>query len=255
MPLSCVLARTSVMHRVLLSLLLARSVLAGLWCEYFIYDRIEAHGVTRCGKQFRAGQPANPPWGQFPIPATTSSPQLSLRCQPALSPFLPDDVGDSSTSLIIVDALVRDEEIAGALPLPGSYSPISQLNVTVWINGVQEASGTVPLNGSTVIPFSLSGLSPSTEPYSLLCTATLPSPQGQNFTSFTSIPATLSYLPSPPGNIGSITKIDQRTGGLLVKQAGSQGPYESIFPVGFFSQFDGYLSGNENALQELQSQG
>ena len=245
------------MHRVLLSLLFARSVLAGLWCEYFIYDGIETHGVTRCGKQFRAGEPANPPWGQFPIPATTTSPQLSLRCQPALSPFLPDDLGNNSTSLIIVDALVRYEEIAGALPLtmPGSSSPNPQLNVTVWINGVEQTSGTVPLNGSAVIPFSLSGLSPSTEPYSLLCSATLPSPQQKDFTTFTSIPATLSYLPSPPNNICSITKIDQRTGGLLVKPAGSQGPYESLFPVGFFGQFDGYLSGNENALQELQSQG
>jgi hypothetical protein len=48
-PVLRVLARTSVMHRVLLSLLLARSVLAGLWCEYFIYDRIEAHGVQLLG--------------------------------------------------------------------------------------------------------------------------------------------------------------------------------------------------------------
>ena len=193
------------------------------------------------------------PWGQFPIPATTTNPQLSLRCHPALSPFLPDDLEDSSSSLIIVDALVRDQEIAGAHPLimPPSSSPNPELSVSVWINGVLQTSGTVPLNGSTTIPFSLSGLSPSTEPYSLACTATLPSPE-QNFTS---IPTTLTYLPSPPNNIGSITKLDQRTGGLLVKQAGSQDPYEPLFPVGFFTQFDGYLSGNDAVLQELQSQG
>ncbi|KAF8263246.1 hypothetical protein EI94DRAFT_1779862 [Lactarius quietus] len=155
------------------------------------------------------------PWGQFPIPPVTTTPYLALRCQPALAPFLPDDVGDNSTSLIIVDALVRDQKFL-------------------------QTSGTVPLNGSTTIPFSLSDLSPRTEPYSLTCTATLSSPDQK----FTSIPASLTYLPSPPSNIGSITKIDQRTGGLLVKQAGSQGPYESLFPVGFFTQFDGYLAGN-----------
>lgn len=190
------------------------------------------------------------PYCQFPIPPATSNPQLALRCQPALEPFLPDDVGDSSTSQIIVDALVRNQEYVGAQPLtiPASSSPLS---VNVWINGQLQASGTVPLNGSSLIPFSLSGLSPQTEPYSLHCTATLPSPQ-QNFTS---IPASLTYLPSPLGNVGSVTKRDLRTGGLLVKQVGSQGSYEPFFPVGFFAQFDGYLSGNDAALQQLQSQG
>ena len=241
------------MHQVLLLLLFARAVFARLWYEYFIHDKMEAHGVARCGKQYTAGEPVNMPWGQFPIPATTTNPQLALRCQPAISPFLPDDLGDNSTSLIIVDALVRDQKIAGAQPLtmPPSSAPNPELSVSVWINGVVQTSGTVPLNGSTTIPFSLSGLSPRTEPYSLTCTATLPSPE-QNFTS---IPSTLTYLPSPPNSIGSITKLDQRTGGLLVNQAGSQGPYEPFFPVGFFTQFDGYLSGNDAVLQELQSQG
>jgi hypothetical protein len=190
------------------------------------------------------------PYGQFPIPPVTPTPQLALRCNPALEPFLPDDVGDSSTSQIIVDALVRNQEYVGAQPLimPASSSPLS---VNVWINGQLQASGTVPLNGSSLVPFSLSGLSPQTEPYSLHCTAALSSPQ-QNFTS---IPASLTYLPSPPNYIGSVTKRDLRTGGLLVKQVGSTGPYEPFFPVGFFAQFDGYLSGNDAALQELQSQG
>jgi hypothetical protein len=222
------------MHRVLFFLLFAHPVFAGQWC----------------GKQFRAGQPVNPPFGQFPIPPVTATPQLALRCQPAIEPFLPDDVGDSSTSQIIVDALVRDQKYVGAQPLimPASPSPLS---VNVWINGQLQASGTVSLNGSSLIPFSLSGLSPQTESYSLFCTATLSSPQ-QNFTS---IPSSLTYLPSPPNYIGSVTKRDLRTGGLLVKQMGSQGPYEPFFPVGFFAQFDGYLSGNDDALQDLQSQG
>lgn len=224
----------SVMHRVLFFLLFAHPVFAGQWC----------------GKQFRAGQPVNPPFGQFPIPPVTATPQLALRCQPAIEPFLPDDVGDSSTSQIIVDALVRDQKYVGAQPLimPASPSPLS---VNVWINGQLQASGTVSLNGSSLIPFSLSGLSPQTESYSLFCTATLSSPQ-QNFTS---IPSSLTYLPSPPNYIGSVTKRDLRTGGLLVKQMGSQGTYEPFFPVGFFAQFDGYLSGNDAALQDLQSQG
>jgi hypothetical protein len=195
------------------------------------------------------------PLGQFPILATTTTPQLALRCQPAIKPFLPDDLADDSSSLIIVDALVRDQEIAGAQPLimPTSSSPDPILSVNVWIDGVHQASGTASLNGSATIPFSLSGLSPRIEPYSLTCTATLSSPE-QNFTS---IPTSLTYLPSPPDYIGSITKLDLRTGGLLAKRVGTQDPYESVFPVGFYTQFGGHLERDDAAtvLEELRSQG
>ena len=240
--------------RVLLSLLLAHSVFAGKWCEYLFYVRIEAHRVTRCGKEYRAGQPISPPGGQFPLPVTTTTPQLALRCNAALIPFLPDDLVANSSSLILVDALVRYKAIAGAQPLvmPVPSSPNAELFVNVSIDGMLLTSGTVPLNGSATIPFSLSAISPRSEPYSLACSATLSSPE-QNFTS---TPTSLTYLPSPPDSIGSITKLDQRTGGLLVKRARTQDPYEPIFPVGFYTQFGGYLEGNDGVLLEvLKSQG
>ena len=220
-------------------------------------DRIEAHGVTttRCGKEYESGEPVSMPSGQFPIPAATTTPQLALRCQPAIKLFLPDDLADNSSSLIIVDALVRNQDIAGAQPLimPASSSLNPELSVNVWIDGIHLTSGNVALNGSVAIPFSLSRILPRLEPYSLTCTATLSSP-AQNFTS---IPASLSYLPSPPDHIGSITKIDQRTGGLLVKRAGTEGPYESFFPVGFYTQFGGYLERNDSdtVLEVLKKQG
>jgi hypothetical protein len=143
--------------RLLFFLLLARSVFAGLWYDYLLYVRIEAHGVTRCGKQYRPGQPlVSPAWAQFPLPLTTTTPQLALRCNPALIPFLPDDLADNSFSLIIVDALVRYKEIAGAQPLILPVSPDAELSVTVTIDGMPLTSGTVSLNGSVAIPFSLS---------------------------------------------------------------------------------------------------
>ncbi|KAN0127302.1 hypothetical protein V8E53_014906 [Lactarius tabidus] len=238
MPSSWVLAQV-IATRVLLSLLLTHPVFAGKWC----------------GKEHEPGKPISMPLGQFPILATTTTPQLALRCQPAIKPFLPDDLADDSSSLIIVDALVRDQEIAGAQPLimPTSSSPDPILSVNVWIDGVHQASGTASLNGSATIPFSLSGLSPRIEPYSLTCTATLSSPE-QNFTS---IPTSLTYLPSPPDYIGSITKLDLRTGGLLAKRVGTQDPYESVFPVGFYTQFGGHLERDDAAtvLEELRSQG
>ncbi|KAF8262828.1 hypothetical protein EI94DRAFT_1742500, partial [Lactarius quietus] len=90
------------------------------------------------------------PWGQFPIPAATTTPQLALRCHPALKPFLPNDLVDNSSSLIIVDALLWDQEIAGSLAVSdhasvSSSSPEPELFVNVWIDGMPLASGTVTL--------------------------------------------------------------------------------------------------------------
>ncbi|KAH9020755.1 hypothetical protein EDB84DRAFT_555092, partial [Lactarius hengduanensis] len=189
--------------------------------------------------------------GQFPLPVTTATPRLALRCNPALIPFLPDDLADTSSSLILVDALVRYQEFAGAQPLVMPSSPDTELFVNVSIDGMPLTFGTVSLNGSTSIPFSLSAISPRSKPYSLTCTATLSSPKQ----SFTSAPTNLTYLPSPPAYIGSITKFDLRTGGLLAKRANTQEPYEPVFPVGFYTQFGGYLEGNDTVLEVLKSQG
>ncbi|KAH9034255.1 hypothetical protein EDB85DRAFT_1026363 [Lactarius pseudohatsudake] len=225
--------------RILLFPLLAHSVFAGEWKGKW------------CGKEYRAGQPISPPGGQFPLPVTTTTPQLALRCNAALMPFLPDDLVDNSSSLILVDALVWYKEIAGAQPLIMPSSPDAELFVNVSVDGMPLTSGTVSLNGSAAIPFSLSAISPRSVPYSLGCTATLSSSE-QNFTS---TPTNLVYLPSPPDTIGSITKLDQRTGGLLAKRAFTQDPYEPIFPVGFYTQFGGYLEGNDGVLEVLKGQG
>ncbi|KAH8989019.1 hypothetical protein EDB86DRAFT_2831777 [Lactarius hatsudake] len=225
--------------RIFLFLLVARSVLAGEWKGKW------------CGKEYRAGQPISPPGGQFSLPVTTTTPQLVLRCNAALMPFLPDDLVDNSSSLIIVDALVRYKEIAGAQPLIMLSSPDAELFVNVSVDGMPLTSGTVSLNGSAAIPFALSAITPRSVPYSLGCTATLSSSE-QNFTS---TPTNLVYLPSPPDSIGCITKLDQRTGGLLAKRAFTQDPYEPIFPVGFYTQFGGYLDGNDGVLEVLKRQG
>jgi hypothetical protein len=85
----------------------------------------------------------------------------------------------------------------------------------------------------------------------LSCTAVLASPKQ----TFTSIPTNLTYLPPPPASIGSVTKVDLRTGGLLAKRAHAQETYESVFPLGFYTDFGGYLEGNDTVLEELTSQG
>ncbi|KAI0263205.1 hypothetical protein BC834DRAFT_971486 [Gloeopeniophorella convolvens] len=205
-----------------------------------------------CGKVYMENETVIPPGGQFPLPATTKTPQLALRCNPALIPFLPDDLTDPASSLILVDALVRNSEIAGAQPLVAAPSARNAgLLVSVSLDGKHLTSGTVPLNGSAALPFTLAGITPGLEPHTLTCTATLASPKQ----TFTSIPTNLTYLPSPPDYIGSITKLDLRTGGLLAKRAHTQEPYQAVFPVGFYTNFGGYLEGNDTVLEELKSQG
>ncbi|KAH9969446.1 hypothetical protein BGW80DRAFT_1229704 [Lactifluus volemus] len=206
-----------------------------------------------CGKVYKPGEAVVPPGGQFPLPASTTTPQLALRCNPALIPFLPDDLQNPSSNLIVVDALVRDTKVAGAESFiqPPSNDTQPQLCVSVSLDGKPLTTGTVPLGGSSTIPFSLSKISPRPEPYILSCTATLSSPKQ----TFTSIPANLTYLPTPPASVGSVTKLDLRSGGLLAKRGHGQETYEPVFPVGFYTNFGNYLEGNDTVLEEIKSQG
>lgn len=145
------------------------------------------------------------------------------------------------------------------------------------------------------LPFSLAGIPSQKATYNISCTASYSSSIGQKrsaavslskmyklpplpswadlFSAFDSGPgtprahivrgignqvfeatATLSYLPNPPE--GSVTKMDLRTGALLAKPAnGSGGDYEAVFPIGFYTTYDGYLASNFSILDELKAQG
>ncbi|KAA1475750.1 hypothetical protein DENSPDRAFT_842586 [Dentipellis sp. KUC8613] len=199
-----------------------------------------------------ANETVVPPGGQFTFPPTSVSPLLALRCTPALRPYLPEDA--SSSAEILVDALVRYSQIDGAVPIAipgrGLDTDAPQLQVTASINGQRLAHGTVALNGSTTLSFSLSHpLSPRLEPYNITCSATL---GGQTFQSS----AELSFLPSPPPHIGSVTKFDSRTGALLARPVGQKsGAYKPILPLGYYTDFDGYLAANLSSINELKEQG
>jgi predicted RecB family nuclease len=52
-----------------------------------------------------------------------------------------------------------------------------------------------------------------------------------------------------------VTKSDLRTGGLLAKRTHIQEPYRPIFPVNFYTDFDGYLKENDTTLEVLKGQG
>lgn len=191
------------------------------------------------------------PGGEFPVPKTSSSPLLALRCAQAIRPYLPGDSnGDSDPTAvsILIDAPVTFSRIANAaaITIP-SGSP--SLEVTVTVNGKTLTTGSVPLNSTKhALPFSLSSLSARTAAYNMTCTATL---SGQTFKATGS----LTYLPAKPSGIGSVTKMDLRTGALLAKPVDGNGDFAPVFPIGFYTQVDQYLARDLTIPATLAKQG
>jgi hypothetical protein len=99
------------------------------------------------------------------------------------------------------------------------------------------------------VPLDLGKLQPRKEHYTLECTAKLP--DGQEFKAT----SPLSYLPELSGDeIGSVTKMDGRSGALLVQSNEGPGRFKEIFPIGFYTQFNNYLT-NLTVLSDLKNQG
>ncbi|TBU60013.1 hypothetical protein BD310DRAFT_947601 [Dichomitus squalens] len=204
--------------------------------------------ATWCGKNYMATDPVVPPGGQFPVPDTSSSSLLAFRCAPIIKPYLPEDA--SSPAGFLIDAPVTFSQVVGAAPIAlPAHGFAGALDVTLKISGKTIARGPVAVNATKVeIPFSLKSLQPQATQFNVECTATYGS---QTFTANT----TLSYLPDPPDG-RSVTKMDLRTGALLAKPAtGKGGAYETVFPVGFYTNFAGYIASNLSLIDEIASQG
>jgi hypothetical protein len=152
---------------------------------------------------------------------------------------------------VLIDTSVTFRKVNGsqAITIPSGGSS-STLQVTVSINGKTLTSGDVPLNSTKhALPFSLSSLSAQSAAYDMTCTATL---SGQSFTTS----GLLTYLPDPPSGIGSVTKMDLRTGALLARPAnGNGGDFAPVFPIGFYTQFDSYLATDLTIPSTLAKQG
>jgi hypothetical protein len=168
---------------------------------------------------------------------------LAFRCTPIFKPYLEEDI--VSGAGIIIDAIVTYSEIVGAKAITLTDASNS-VDVTVSVGGRQLAKTQVPLNATKFeVPVPLVGLKPRMDPYSVSCSATY---NGQKFEAS----STLSYLPNPKA--GSVTKIDSRTGALLNKAVGDA-EYTTVFPLGFYTNFGGYLDTNLSVLDDLKDRG
>ncbi|KAH0833836.1 ARD/ARD' family-domain-containing protein [Lanmaoa asiatica] len=188
------------------------------------------HGV---GKHYMSTQSVVAPGGNFPLPSPSSDPLLALRCAPAIRPYLAEDV--LSPASILIDAPVVYYEIANAEPIQ-LCSDDTMLDVTVSLDGRTLAAG-------------LEGITPQNAAYNLSCEATYAA-TSQTFSATTA----LSVLPNPTNS--SVTKMDLRTGALLAKPAtGLGGTYEPVFPIGFYTIFDGYLATNLSVINGTERTG
>ncbi|KAJ7125148.1 hypothetical protein C8R44DRAFT_132693 [Mycena epipterygia] len=217
-----------------------------------VYAASCVSGQTWCNKNYMSTEPVTDPGGRFPIPATSSSPLLALRCAPAIRPYLPEDAAHSSSTspvAILIDAPITFSEISNAVPITLGAGT---LDVTVSVNGKVLTSGAVPLNATKhALPFSLSALKAQKSAYTITCSATF---SKQKF----SATGLLTYLPDPPADIGSVVKFDARTGALLARPLGGSktAAFEPVFPIGFYTGFGNYLQTNfSTALPQLKSQG
>ncbi len=205
----------------------------------------------RCGKNYMASEPIVPPGGLFPIPATSSKPLIAFRCAPAIKPYIPEDVALPAS--FIIDTTITDKEVSGAsaisLPTRGG---LGSLAVTVSVNGKKLAIGNVPVNSTKFeLPFSLAGLKPQAAPFQVSCSASYSAVKPQSIKAF----AELSFLPTPPTG-RSVTKMDLRTGAILAKPAnGAPGPFETVFPIGFYTNFGGYIASNLSLLDDIKADG
>ena len=189
------------------------------------------------------------PGGDFLLSSHSASPLLAFRCTPAIRPYLEEDISANMSAAILIDAQVVYYETANAEPIQLS-SDDTTIDVTVSWNGTALASGSVPLNATAYeLPFSLEGIPPQMAAHDLSCEATY-GVTSEMFSAKTS----LYVLPNPTDS--SVTKMDPRTGALLAKPAdGTEGPYEPVFPIGFYTQFDQYLTTNLPVINELKDQG
>ncbi|KAF8804202.1 hypothetical protein BYT27DRAFT_7194948 [Phlegmacium glaucopus] len=208
---------------------------------------------TWCGKNYQTTEPVVPPGGQFITPATSPTPLLALRCAPAIRPYLAEDATTLSPHdiAIIIDTPVTFQQISNAAPISiPEFRALGSISVSVSVDGKGLTSGTVPLNATKqALSFSLSSLQPRVEAYTITCSATFSSQKYE-------VTGSLTYLPDPPSNIGSVTKMDLRTGAILAKPAnGKGGPYAPVFPIGFYTQFSGYLTQDLNISAKLKAQG
>ena len=173
-------------------------------------------------------------------------PLFAFQCLPRMQLYLEGEDCATSAS-VLVDTLTTLAPLRYASPLT---TPVATITLSIDIEGLHSVHKNVQMNSTNLeFPVSLCHLLPQRQPFTLMCSAELESNSSPNQIFVTSSP--LLYLPSPL--VGAATSIDRRTGALMAKATNRT--FQAVFPIGFYTDFGGYLAGNLSILEEIKSQG
>lgn len=114
------------------------------------------------------------------------------------------------------------------------------------------ASSIVSLNSTIELPLDLTALPPSIDAYTLSCSLSLPLQDPFNDTWRTQVNETFRVLPAENPWGGSVSRIDRRTGAILVLK---EERWDPIFPVGFYTSYEDYLAQDISHLDEMKRLG
>lgn len=199
-----------------------------------------------CGKPYESGSPNIDPGGQFEPPRFSNEPMLYFRAETRHSIY----VSDEFTGELMVDATLS--HIHGQ-PWPFNISNASvrlSFDAIIEETNLTLAREQISVNSPTnLVEINFTGLEPRLDPYLItLCGFVSDANLRESFTTT----ASLLYLPTK--RIGSMVKIDNLHGGMLVANNATDYAFEPLLPFGFYTgcwQYLNYSSANVTAYHDL----
>ncbi|TID13108.1 putative glycoside hydrolase subgroup catalytic core [Venturia nashicola] len=195
---------------------------------------------TWCGKAYKATNASFDPGGRMEAPKRSDKPLLNLQVYPRMNIYLEDETMGS----LVVDAGLSWTTGVKYCDQTKDDNARFTFEVSVADTGARISEKTdISVNSTgNEIPMSLLSLPARTEPYTLLIKTSSPN-CAQNMSTKTQV-----YKLPKRTDGGSVTKLDNLYGGLLVQERLQNGStsWKSIFPYSFYVDWGGYLSDPAN---------
>ncbi|RDW82700.1 hypothetical protein BP6252_03812 [Coleophoma cylindrospora] len=208
-----------------------------------------------CGKAYRASNASFEPGGWLETPVLSTTPLLDLSIQPRMNLYLD---GEDYASLIVnapISYMNGKSFVNSTFNKQDNLtSPFTILFVDIQtsetgVDLVSHANVTINSTANEFV-FSLASFTPRLEPYEIVITGA--AGDGAQFYTATT---ELYYLPKRTDG-GSVTKVDNLYGGLLVQDyLTNSTEWTSIFPYTYYVSWDGWLDLSTDNLKVFKDQG
>lgn len=192
--------------------------------------------------------PSFDPTGNNVPPPYSPDPLLFVQVQPRHSIYLSSEHSGS----FIIDATISHYFGSAYDTSSNEAIDFSKLLFTINVSESQQelVVNQVPLGTTDNLfefPLALLG-SPRMDAYTVVLTG-VTSNSLQNFSATTSV----FYLPEK--TTGSVTKIDNLTGSLLFRGAGTNSFFEAVIPFGFYGDYGHYFAETTDNVQKYSDEG